>query len=455
MVKHTRSRLGKNLKQLIVWRAIYLGGSFFASPPPRPSADRRTDGVRLMKNIFYLAITMEFHRNVVEGIVRSLGEIFNEKKYADKVIERTFKKNPRWGSRDRRFIAETVYEIVRWWRLLQEVSGHRSLDERAMWNLVGAWLIIDKYNLPDWPEFKDIDQRKIEDKYEKAKGVRKIRESIPDWLDELGEKELRNKWDKELHALNQQAKVVLRTNTLKTSVGELQKQLAEQSVETSTLSNAPDALVLNKRQNVFQLPQFKEGLFEIQDASSQQVAYFMNVEPGMRVIDACAGAGGKTLHIATLMKNKGKVVALDVDQWKLDELKKRARRAGTFNVETKLIESGKTVKKLYESADRLLLDVPCSGLGVLKRNPDAKWKLSPRFIEEVKVKQQEVLKNYGSILKPGGMMVYATCSLLASENEKQIEKFITEQKGFELIEEKRIMPSEGFDGFYMARLKKV
>lgn len=399
---------------------------------------------------------MEFHRNVVEAVVRSLSEIFNEKRYADKVVEKTLKQNPRWGSRDRKFIAETTYETVRWWRLLQEVSGHRSLDETAMWNFIGAWFILNQEELPDWPQFRDIDPEKILDKYEKIKNIRKIRESVPDWLDELGSIELGAKWGKELNALNEQAKVVLRTNTLKISVSELQKQLTEQNVETRTISNASDALVLSKRQNVFQLKQFKEGLFEIQDASSQQVAYFMNVEPGMRVIDACAGAGGKTLHIATLMKNKGKVVALDVEQWKLDELKKRARRAGTFNVETKLIESGKTIKKLHETADRLLLDVPCSGLGVLKRNPDAKWKLSPEFIAEVKIKQQEVLNNYSNMLKPGGMMVYATCSLLASENEKQVEKFLAEQKGrFELMEEKKILPSEGFDGFYMARIKKT
>lgn len=399
---------------------------------------------------------MEFHRNTVEAVVRSLGEIFNGKKYADKVIERTLKQHPRWGSRDRRFIAETTYEAVRWWRLLQEVSGHRALDERAIWNMVGTWLVINGKQLPEWNEFKDVNPERAEERKEKFRGDRKIRESIPDWLDELGSRELGQSWEKELRALNEQAKVILRVNTLKTSVDGLQKQLAEQAVETNVLDGVPDALVLSKRQNVFQLKEFREGLFEIQDTSSQQVAYFMEPEPGMRVIDACAGAGGKTLHIATLMKNKGKVIAMDVEQWKLDELKKRARRAGVFNVEPKMIESGKTVKKLHETADRLLLDVPCSGLGVLKRNPDAKWKLSPQFIEEVKVKQQEVLNNYSSMLKPGGILVYATCSFLSSENEKQVEKFISEQKGcFELLAEKKIMPSEGFDGFYMARLKKV
>src|SRR5690606_27957347 len=127
--------------------------------------------------------------------------------------------------------------------------------------------------------------------------------------------------------------------------------------------------VLEKRQNIFTLDAFKNGYFEVQDAASQAVAPFLRPEAGMRVVDACAGAGGKTLHIASLMKNKGRIIALDVESWKLDELGQRARRAGVNNLETRVIDSSKVVKRLEKSADRLLLDVPCSGTGVLKRNP--------------------------------------------------------------------------------------
>src|SRR6478735_3730863 len=139
---------------------------------------------------------------------------------------------------------------------------------------------------------------------------------------------------------------------------------------------------------------------------------------------------------------------MDTEDWKLEELKKRARRAGVGNIETRVIESSKTIKRLEGSADRLLLDVPCSGLGVLRRNPDAKWKLSPEFIEEVKATQQKIINDYSVMLKPGGLMVYSTCSLLPSENEKQVEKFLETRKDqFELQEQKSILPSEGFDGF--------
>jgi 16S rRNA (cytosine967-C5)-methyltransferase len=175
----------------------------------------------------------------------------------------------------------------------------------------------------------------------------------------------------------------------------------------------------------------------------------------MRVIDACAGAGGKSLHLAAIMKNKGRIIAMDVESHKLEELKKRARRAGVDNLETRLIESSKTIKRLENAADRLLLDVPCSGLGVLKRNPDAKWKLSPEFVSNVRELQQHILTDYSMMLKPGGIMVYSTCSILPSENGKQVEGFIQSNKDkFELMDEKTCWPSEGFDGFYMARIKK-
>jgi 16S rRNA (cytosine967-C5)-methyltransferase len=175
----------------------------------------------------------------------------------------------------------------------------------------------------------------------------------------------------------------------------------------------------------------------------------------MRVIDACAGGGGKTLHLAALTQNKGKIVAMDTEGWKLEELMKRAKRAGASNIETRVIDSAKVIKRLEGTADRLLLDVPCSGLGVIRRNPDAKWKLSLEFVEKVKTLQQKILTEYSTMVKPGGKMVYSTCSLLPSENEKQVEQFLEGNgKTFTLITSKTILPSQGFDGFFMALLQR-
>jgi 16S rRNA (cytosine967-C5)-methyltransferase len=395
---------------------------------------------------------MKLYINITRAVIQALQLIFDDDKYADKVIEKVLRQNPKWGARDRRFIAETTYDIVRWQRLLQNITEAEPGD---YWKLLGGWCVLHNIPLPEWTEFKDLDDKKIFQRLEKMNGIRRFRESIPDWLDELGEAELLDRWDKELHALNDEARVVLRTNTLKVSKRELQKQLEETGIKTDPLSGFPEALILQQRQNIFNHPAFKEGHFEVQDAASQLVAPYLKVEPGMRVIDACAGAGGKSLHLAAIMKNKGRIIAMDVESHKLDELKKRARRAGVDNLETRIIESSKTIKRLDNAADRLLLDVPCSGLGVLKRNPDAKWKLSPEFIEEVKVLQQHIINDYSTMLKPGGIMVYSTCSILPSENSKQVEKFLLDNGDkFEMMDEQICWPSDGFDGFYMAQLRK-
>jgi 16S rRNA (cytosine967-C5)-methyltransferase len=395
---------------------------------------------------------MKLFVNLARAVISSLEMIFEQNKYADKVIEKVLKQNPKWGARDRRFIAETTYDIVRWYRFLQNIT---EAEENDYWKLLGGWCVLHQVPLPAWEEFKGLNEKRILERNIKMKSIRRFRESIPDWLDTLGEQELGKRWEKELHALNEEAAVVLRANTLKISAKDLQYSLRESEVETDYLRDFPDALVLTERQNIFRHPAFKEGMFEVQDAASQFIAPFLRVSPGMRVIDACAGAGGKTLHLAAIMKNKGRIIAMDVEAFKLEELQKRAKRAGVNNLEIRQIESSKTIKRLENSADRLLLDVPCSGLGVLKRNPDAKWKLSGEFIENVKELQQHILQDYCNMLKKDGLMVYSTCSVLPSENERQVDKFL-ERNGdkFELVDQKHSWPTDGFDGFYMALLRK-
>jgi len=178
----------------------------------------------------------------------------------------------------------------------------------------------------------------------------------------------------------------------------------------------------------------------------------------MKVVDTCAGAGGKTLHLASLMKNKGQIIAMDIYESKLKKLKVRARRSGSHNIDLKVIDSTKPIKKLHNKADRVLIDAPCSGIGVLRRNPDSKWKLQPEFIENIKKTQQDVLLQYSKMVKSGGKLVYATCSILPSENQEQVKTFLTSETGkeFTFIKDKKVLVHEsGFDGFYMALLERV
>ncbi|MFN3757417.1 MAG: RsmB/NOP family class I SAM-dependent RNA methyltransferase [Flavobacterium sp.] len=402
---------------------------------------------------------MRLHRNLVYTTIDSLNAIFNDGEYADKVVARALKKDKRWGSADRKFVAETIYDIVRWKRLYAEIAEVKEPYSREdLWRLFAVWAVMRGYPIPDWRQLEGTPQRKIKGRFDELSKIRKYRESIPDWMDELGVKELgETLWTKEVAAQNEPAQVILRVNTLKTTKQKLRATLMDLDIETDYLKDQTEALVLKERANVFMTEAFKEGLFEVQDASSQLVAPFLEVEPGMRVVDACAGAGGKTLHLANIMENKGQLIAMDLYESKLKQLKIRAKRNGVFNIEPRVIDSTKVIKKLYEKADRVLIDAPCSGLGVLKRNPDAKWKLQPEFIENIKKVQAEVLENYSKMVKPGGKLVYATCSVLPSENKEQVNHFLTTETGknFTFVKEQQIMASEtGFDGFYMALLER-
>jgi 16S rRNA (cytosine967-C5)-methyltransferase len=402
---------------------------------------------------------MRLHRNLVYTTIDSLNSIFNLGEYADKMVAFALKKDKRWGSHDRKFVAETIYDIVRWKRLYAEIAEVKEPYSREdLWRIFAVWAVLRGYPIPDWRQLEGTPTRKIKGRFDELSKIRKYRESIPDWIDELGIQELDEAtWTKEIAAQNQQAQVILRVNTLKTTKEKLRALLMDLNIETDFHTNYTDALILRERANVFLTDAFKEGLFEVQDASSQLVAQFLDVQPGMRVVDACAGAGGKTLHIASLMQNKGQIIAMDLYESKMKQLKLRAKRNGAFNIEYRIIDSTKVIKKLHEKADRVLIDAPCSGIGVLKRNPDSKWKLQPEFIENIKKTQAEILENYSKMVKVGGKLVYATCSIFPSENQKQIEQFLHTDTGknFIFVKDSKILAHEsGFDGFYMALLER-
>ena len=393
---------------------------------------------------------MRMHRILAVAAADIIQAVFHQHKVLDHSLAKAFEAHPKWGKRDRSFIAETVFEVVRWRRALSFLAQSDATEAlcAAQWIRMG-------YALPEWWNYHGASAETIQAlESELAAQPRAVRESIPDWLDVLGAEALGDAWDDELAALNQRTSVYLRVNTLKASRAEVINWLASYQIPAHEVPGLPDALALNPGKT---LPKSlrMDGRVEIQDAGSQLIAPLLDAQPGDCIIDACAGAGGKSLHLAALMRNQGRLIAMDIVPKKLRELKRRAQRAHpTPCIETHLI-SPKTLAAHTGVADRLLIDAPCSGLGTLKRQPDLKWRLQPDTLAKVRAVQCECLDRYPAMLKPGGRLVYATCSLLPAENRANVERLLS-QGGFELIQETTISPAAtGYDGFYAAALQKV
>lgn len=402
------------------------------------------------------------HRNLLKIIASALRQTFDGKAYADQVLERTLKGDSRLGARDRKFIAGYFYDMVRYWRQVLWLE-ERALGQVSKDFFVKVLLWVHKdalYRMDHMEEALILPEATVlEGLLYGRDGIEMppvVKTSFPDWLYQWGTDELKDRWPLEAAASNDAAPIYLRTNRLKTTPGELQSILASEGVQVLSMNPSlfPDALAMTTRDNVIRLGSFRKGLYEVQDASSQRIAPFLDVEPGMEVIDACAGAGGKTLHLAALMENEGSITAMDVEGWKLGELIKRARRNGIEIIETRQIRTEKDIKMYRESCDRLLLDAPCTGMGVLRRHPDSKWKLTAESVKKVQDTQAQILDSYPTMLRPGGKLVYATCSIMPSENERQVMEFVAAHPEFEIEDMVHTWPSEGYDGFFMARMKK-
>lgn len=389
------------------------------------------------------------HRILAVATAEIVNSVFNDHKVLDYELANAFGANPKWGKRDRSFIAETVFEVVRWRRALSFLVGS---DETTA--LCAAQWVRMGFDLPEWWSYTGATAETIKAREtELADQPRTIRESIPDWLDALGAEELGDAWDSELAALNQRTRVYLRVNTLKTTRAKAIEWLATFHIPATEVPGLPDALTLLPGKTIPKSVRM-DGRVEIQDGGSQMIAPLLDPQPGERVIDACAGAGGKSLHLAALMHNEGQIFGMDIAKRKLLELERRAKRADAG----KMIKSRAitpTISTDYaEVADRLLIDAPCSGLGTLKRQPDLKWRLTHEQIDKVRSIQAELLRKYTAMLKPGGRLVYATCSILPSENRAAVDHLLS-QGGFSLIKECPVSPaSTGYDGFYAAALMK-
>lgn len=349
-------------------------------------------------------------------------------------------------------ITTVTGDILRRLNLYCELVDIQASDiERMGSKLLNGWHLFHELDLPKMEYALPVDQDDFAQKLAEAKTKPALWDGCPEWLDDIGAAQLGEKWPAERAALAMPPKRYIRANSLKASREELKQRLTKELVATNEVEGVESALEVRSDSALFKTAAFKEGFFEQQDAGSQLVAAAVDAKPGMRVVDACAGAGGKTLHIAAQMQGKGRLLAMDVEQWKLDNLKARARRAGAHNVETRIIASSKTIKRLKLTADRVLLDVPCSGLGVLKRNPDAKWRDTPERLPILMELQKDILQSYSRMVKVGGILVYATCSIMPDENRNQVDAFLAANPHFSFIDDEEILVSEhGFDGFLLS-----
>ena len=442
----------------------------------------------------------------LQGRARALAleiaaEIRAEWGYASDVIARAFRAHRELGSGDRRRIAETVYGLVRMDRRLHAVvaelvepalrGGGEVLSPGTMDELMLVALELSE-GVPVDAVRADV-KRLVRTELDlaaaaepdaglgKRSGLERdaVRLSVPSWLLERLANDFGPKVALELvAAMNERAPLCVRTNTVLGSRDDLIAALAEENVQARPGRWSSTAVVLETRVNAFGLSAFQRGAFEVMDEGSQLVAELVAPPPGGRVLDACAGAGGKTLAIAAMMGGKGRVLAIDVDGRKLEELRRRARRASLSNVAARPIERDGVVlppEAKPGAWDRVLVDAPCSGLGTLRRNPEARWRLTPNEVGTFPPRQLGLLVSYAPLVAVGGRLIYATCTVLSDENERVIERFLAERDDFVRMPVKEIwsgarakelaQADDGYlrllpqvhdsDGFFAAVLRRV
>jgi len=405
----------------------------------------------------------------------------DDQRPADQLIDTFFRRRRYLGSHDRRELAESVYGVLRHRRLLETIVARirPSVATAPVWLFAAYKLHVEKSTLEQLRSFSlsisasDLETLAAQNFSEVVGTSVGIRLSFPDWLvtalhQQMGEAES----ERLLEALNQPPPLTIRVNTLKTTRDDCRDALQQRGFESAPAKFSPDGLHLAKRTNLFALDLFRDGWFEVQDEGSQIISLLLDPKPRWRVADVCAGGGGKTLHLAALMKNRGEIFAFDVVPQRLENLQKRARRSGIHNIRTQLIQPDEVPAQYFEMMDAILIDAPCSGTGVFRRNPDAKWKISEEMIQQMVEKQKRILNQYAPLLKPGGRLVYATCSLLAEENEQVVESFLQQNSNFKLADAGMLLQryklstladggcvhlfphTHGCDGFFAALLER-
>jgi len=389
---------------------------------------------------------------VTQACLEVYGAVRHDGRLADRALDYALRSKKHMYSTERRAVAERVYALLRHQRLVdfyaeKAVKGFEALTSSRkdlyrfavmrIYEGEEASVVAGDLSLPgtDVKMLKGLLEHRPA--LERLPPVERlaIEASLPDFLAKRLWAELGQEAFQAGAAMNQRGPLTARVNTLKITREGLLARLAKDSIDARPTPLSPFGVFLETRVNVYSLTAFKEGLFEVQDEGSQLLGMLVDAPP-RKVIDACAGAGGKSLQLATQMKNKGDLYAFDVDQRRLDDLKLRARRAGVHNIRVQALSPGPEAldetKAFHLAVERVLVDAPCSGSGTFRRNPDARYRLDEASLGEHVERQRTLLARFATWVKPKGRLIYGTCSILAEENEQVVEGFLAAHPDFEL-----------------------
>jgi 16S rRNA (cytosine967-C5)-methyltransferase len=392
-----------------------------------------------------------------------LDQVLSVDKPATHFLKFFFKNNRYIGSSDRRILKEKFYRILRHRYRYEATLTQENFIASSAEMVFLDHLIYDQasdeslfdvfsdspYDLPLPSSSMQNKWQKIYNNIHQLNILGNVTLECPTWLQPYFKQAFQENIDGELQDLLKEAPCDIRVNTLKTNRDDLLKLLKAEKVSAEKTPLSPWGLRIHSRQLLEHLEIFKEGYFEIQDEGSQLLALISESKPSQTVLDYCAGAGGKTLALAAMMHNKGRIIAMDIDERRLEKGTKRLRRAGVFNTVSKPLnqESERYLRKHTHFFDCVFLDVPCSGTGTWRRNPEARWNLTENRLQELMDIQKDILNKTAPLVKKGGILLYSTCSVLPAENQNQIESFLENHKDFILKPISEILPQ--FQGDYL------
>jgi 16S rRNA (cytosine967-C5)-methyltransferase len=389
----------------------------------------------------------EFTRARLDVAVSALQVVLGLTRPADAALRLFFRDHPELGQRDRGFVAELVFTVLRHLRLLEQLTGDPQPRRLALTALSLQLGLSVRELAPNLERGDDtwLAQARAVDQAQLPPAVRL---SLPDWLYErIAQERSGGELEDMARGLLQPAPLDLRVNTMLAKRDEVLAALERDGIPAAPTPYSPVGVRLDTKPALQHHPLFLEGKVEVQDEGSQLLAYLVSPRRREMVVDFCAGAGGKTLALGALMRSEGRVYAFDTAEKRLSNLKPRLKRSGLSNVHPQLIAGAADVrvKRLTSKIDRVLVDAPCSGLGTVRRNPDLKWRQGPQAVTEMAAKQRLILDAAARLVKPGGRLVYATCSLLQEENEAVVDAFLDTHPPFARVNSSEILHRQGVE----------